>query len=265
MKGLCQDMWEECVELARLSAGMAPAAWCWHTDFYGWTPFDEIAHLALFDKFALLAVGDAEQFLRERSVLEEKLAQGVEISEVAAQRYAALDGPALLQSWQEQCARLVGVLQTTDPKARVPWFGPDMSVRSFATARLMETWAHGQDIYDLLHCRRATTSRLCHIAHLGVATYQWTFSNRGLRQPGYRPYVELSACGAETWTWGEASAESFVRGTALDFCLVVTQRRHYTDTTLRVGGRVAREWLEIAQCFAGPPADGPGPGKRKSG
>jgi uncharacterized protein (TIGR03084 family) len=126
-----------------------------------------------------------------------------------------------------------------------------MSVRSFVTARIMETWAHGQDIADTLSVNRAPTDRLRHVAHLGVSTRNWSYVVRGL-PPNQAPViVELAGPSAPTWRWGPDEAEDRVDGTALDFCLVVTQRRHWQDTGLRVRGEAAREWMTIAQAFAG--------------
>jgi uncharacterized protein (TIGR03084 family) len=68
--------------------------------------------------------------------------------------------------------------------------------------------------------------------------------------------VFAAPSGADTWTWGDPSAANTVRGPALDFCLVVTQRRHVDDTALDVQGDAAREWISIAQAFAGPPGEG---------
>ena len=41
---------------------------------------------------------------------------------------------------------------------------------------------------------------------------------------------------------------------------MVTQRRHLDDTDLEVVGDAARDWLLLAQAFAGPPSDGPDSG-----
>jgi uncharacterized protein (TIGR03084 family) len=137
-----------------------------------------------------------------------------------------------------------------------------MSTRSFATARLMETWAHGQDIWDMLGRERAPGPGLRHITHLGVTTYGWTFVNRKLPVPQPVPYVELQAPDGDRWTWGEPSDEHYVRGPALDFALLVTQRRHRADTRLAWAGDPADRWTRLAQCFAGDPTDGPSPGVR---
>jgi uncharacterized protein (TIGR03084 family) len=173
-----------------------------------------------------------------------------------------MNGAELLAYWRTRFSGLVEALACLDPKARLPWYGPTMSARSFATARMMETWAHGQDIFDAVPAGRQPTPRLKHIAHIGATTFGWTFANRKLPVPEPTPYIELDAPGNETWTWNDPSEENYVRGSAEDFCLVVTQRRNVADTGLRYAGDAAKNWLSIAQCFAGPPATPPEPGVR---
>lgn len=242
---------------------MAPQQWHAATAFYGWTPYDEIAHLCYFDEAALQAVRDAAAFRRHAAELSQRTARGDQISAIARATYAGLSAEQLLARWQAGYAALIDALALLDSKARLPWYGPDMSARSFATARLMETWAHGQDIWDLLRRRRPAHARLKHIAHLGVTTFSWTFVNRALEVPSPQPHIELLAPDGERWRWGEASATDFVRGDALEFCLLVTQRRHLDDTALEYAGAAASRWLPIAQCFAGAPADAPAAGVRK--
>ena len=169
---------------------------------------------------------------------------------------------ALLARWRLLHESLVNALAKLDSKSRLTWYGPPMSARSFATARLMETWAHGQDVWDVVRRRRPQTTRLKHIAHLGVTTFRWTFANRQMEAPQSAPFVELSAPGGGVWTWNDPSTDNFVRGSAEDFCLLVTQRRHLDDTELQFSGEVVRQWLSMAQCFAGPATDGPAPGVR---
>jgi len=257
------DLRAECAELAALCGGLAPAQWRVAGAFYGWSAWDEIAHLCYFDEAGLLAATDAGAFARDTRALAGRLARGEEISAIARERYGHLDGAALLAHWTPLSARLADALAALDPRARLPWYGPDMSARSFATARLMETWAHGQDVWDVAGRIRPATPRLRHIAHLGVTTYRWTFVNRGLPVPEPVPWVALDAPDGGTWTWGDPDASQWVRGPAQDFCLVVTQRRHMADTALAASEGSASRWLAIAQCFAGPPADGPAPGVRK--
>ncbi len=155
-------------------------------------------------------------------------------------------------------------LGASDPKRRLPWFGPDMGVPMFTTARYMETWAHGQEIYDLMKFERIHTDRIHNIAVIGVKTFGWTFVNRGLEPPGTSPYVRLVAPSGVVWEWNEPSESERVAGDAIDFCQVVTQVRNVADTKLAIVGEVAHRWMSIAQCFAGSPANPPPPGLRTS-
>jgi uncharacterized protein (TIGR03084 family) len=137
-----------------------------------------------------------------------------------------------------------------------------MAARSFATARLMETWAHGQDVADALGVRREPTDRLRHVAHIGVRARPFSYAVRGLDVPAGEVYVALDPpSGGEPWTWNDPTAPDRISGPALDFCLVVTQRRHPADTSLVVDGPLAAEWIAIAQAFAGPPGEGRRPGQ----
>jgi uncharacterized protein (TIGR03084 family) len=145
---------------------------------------------------------------------------------------------------------------------RLKWAGPDMSIRMFTTARQMETWAHGQAIYDLMRVTRAASDRLRNIAEIGVRTYGWTFANRKQPAPGPAPYVRLTGPSGAWWEWNDPTTANIVEGDALAFCQVVTQTRNIADTDLRVTGEPARAWMSVAQCFAGPPEDPPPPGAR---
>jgi len=274
MSPLCEDLRAECRELDTLLAVLSDEpGWALRTRFHGWSAWDEVAHLHLFDRLALIAIKDRDEFLRERREIETALASGKEISGIARERLAHLPGASIAAPWRETWEAMIYALGTLDPKARLPWFGPDMSARSFTTARLMETWAHGQDVWDALDRVRPTNARLGHIAQLGVLTFGWSFINRGLTPPATPPIVELETPDESIWSWNrqeihhssmtDTAAVSSVRGTALDFCLVVTQRRHVADTSLTVQGEVAKQWMSIAQCFAGPPATGPAAGSFK--
>jgi uncharacterized protein (TIGR03084 family) len=257
------ELRDEYADLVKLAQTLTPEQWRTRSAFFGWTPWDEIAHLCFFDETGLLAATDADAFARDTVAMHTQMAkEGKEISTIAREKYGALDGPALLARWRPISERLVDELAKLDPKARLPWYGPRMSARSFATARMMETWAHGQDIWDVAKRIRPATARLKHIAHLGVTTYGWTFVNRKLPVPEPVPCVTLQAPDGQTWTWGDESSSQYVRGPAHEFCLVVTQRRNVADTSLQVSDGAARQWMQIAQCFAGAPADGPAPGVR---
>jgi uncharacterized protein (TIGR03084 family) len=137
-----------------------------------------------------------------------------------------------------------------------------MAARSFITARLMETWAHGCDIADTLGRTPPVSARLRHIAHIGVRARPYAYMVNGLDVPATDVRVELAAPDGDIWSWGDdPDVSDLVRGTALDFCLVVTQRRHMADTALEITGDAARQWMGIAQAFAGPPGGGREPGQ----
>jgi uncharacterized protein (TIGR03084 family) len=236
--------------------------WSRQTPFLRWTPWDVLAHLHFFDRVSLLSLTDAEAFAAERKAVIQAVATGRSGAEVTREKLGHLGNAELLETWRKTCHEMAQQLGASDPSRRLPWFGPDMGVRMFTTARYMETWAHGQDVYDLMRVPRTHTDRIKNIAVLGVKTFGWTFVNRGLAPPGAPPYVRLVAPSGAIWEWNEPNDESRVAGNAIDFCHVVTQGRNVADTALEVVGETARRWMTIAQCFAGGPADPPRPGER---
>lgn len=262
MKELCADLLTEYRQLASLVEALTPQQWGQKTPFCGWTPWDQIAHLCFFDESALLAAKSPEAFAAETAELQKQLGDSIDMDAVARARFGHLDGPRLIPYWRRRFEALVALLSGMDPKTRLPWYGPALSVRSFATARMMETWAHGQDIVDCTGQQRIVGEGIRNIAHLGVGTFGWTFLNRNLAIPEPAPYIELQAPSGESWIWNAPPSDRhYLQGSAEEFCLVVTQRRNVADTGLRFGGSAA-EWLPIAQCFAGPPEDPPAPGWR---
>ena len=244
-----------------LDAVLAPlddAAWRRPTPAPGWTVAHQIAHLTWTDEQALLAATDPAAFT---ALVTEMLDGKLTVDSVAADG-AARPPRELLKNWRTARDALATALQATPNGTKLPWFGPPMSATSMATARLMETWAHGLDIADALNQPHPATNRLRHIAHLAVRTRDFAFTVRGLEPPAEPFSVRLTAPDGTTWAWGPDEARQKVTGPALDFCLVATQRRHRRDTTLTPAGPDADRWLDIAQAFAGPPGAGRPPAKR---
>jgi uncharacterized protein (TIGR03084 family) len=176
--------------------------------------------------------------------------------------FQGLAGRALLDAWHQGFQATADAFAQADPKARLKWPGPDMSARSSITARLMETWAHGQEVYDHLGVVRQNADRVQNIVMLGVNTFGWTYATRGTQPPGPMPHLVLTAPSGAVWTYGDASTTERVEGPAEAFCQVVTQTRNIADTTLKVTGPVATDWMSKAQCFAGAPETPPAPGLR---
>lgn len=247
-RSLLDDLAAEHAELDAVVMPLPEAEWSRATPAEGWTISDTILHLALTDDVAAMAAADPAAF---EAYQQERRASGIDPFQINR----GIAPAQLLALWRKNRQTLLESLAGIDQKRRIAWFGPPMSASSHATARLMETWAHGQDILDAVGVERVATPRLKHIAHLGVRTRAYSFSQHGLKPPSNEVRVELAAPGGGVWTWGdahsEAEAEDHVTGPALDFCLVAVQRRHLDDTDLRYNGPHAREWLLIAQTFAG--------------
>ncbi|MGY1687748.1 TIGR03084 family metal-binding protein [Geodermatophilus sp. SYSU D00867] len=253
LQALVDDLDAESADLDARVAPLDDAAWLTPTPAAGWDVRDTVNHLRFFDRDALLAVTDPAGFAALVAGLGEGAGDYVE----RLTREGRADPPAdVLAAWRSGRAALAAALRAADPGVRVPWFGPPMSPASFVTARLMETWAHGQDVVDALGQTREPTARLRSVAEIGVRARPFAYAVRGLPVPDRPVRVELTGPGGESWTWGPGDAADVVRGTALDFCLLVTQRRHRDDLDLEVTGPAAREWAGIAQAFAGPPGAG---------
>ncbi|WP_210602834.1 TIGR03084 family metal-binding protein [Brevibacterium oceani] len=257
VRELCIDLAEEQHRLREVLNGLGESDWARLTPAEHWTIHDQIAHLAHFDFITRLAVVQPNRFIAIRDTI------------VDLQTYVDLIGPANLSRtgedmqrwWCVESSKLVDVIKTADPGTRVPWFGPQMSLPTKITARIMETWAHGQDIRDALKVPPSPSSNLAHIARIGVLAFPNSFAVRGIDVPTAAVRVELELGDGTVWTAGPDHATETVTGPIEDFCLVVTQRRHIADTALRTEGLTASRWMRIAQAFAGPPGSGRAPGQ----
>lgn len=254
---LCADLAAEHDDLDRVVAPLEPEAWDVPTPAIPWSVRDQIAHLTFFDEQAVLAATDPEAFAVGLATLLQDYEGYMDAPLIAAR---AQPPAAVLDQWRDARTNLLETFDVMDPGARVPWYGPAMSAASFITARIMETWAHGQDVVDALGVERMPTDRLKHIAFLGVRARPFSYQAHRKAMPPEPVAVRLDAPGGDVWAWDEDASQS-IAGSALDFCLLVTQRRHPADTDLRADGGAAEEWLSIAQCFAGPPGEGRAPGQ----
>ncbi len=232
------------------------------TQFKGWTIDDVIGHLHFWNYAADLSLCDEQEFAKLLAWVTRRLGAGEGHRGFTTEWLDGLRGCALRERWREFALVMSERFAAADPERRLQWAGPPMKAATSITARQMETWAHGQEIYDLLGVECEHTDRIKNIALLGVKTYGWTFKNRGLEPPGPPPHVRLTAPSGAVWQWNEPDEANLVEGAAVEFCKVVTQTRNVADTSLRVVGPVAEQWMRIAQCFAGPPEDPPPPGTR---
>ena len=232
------------------------------TLFKAWTIDDILGHLHMFNLAAERALESDAAFQAFFAPIQQALAHGKTLLESQVPWLNGLSGPALFEAWTEGAERLADAYAQADPKQRVKWAGPAMSARSSITARQMETWAHGQAVFDLLGIDRADTDRIRNIAHLGVSTFASTLINRKEAVPEPVPHVVLTGPSGAVWTWNGEQPENAVQGSAVEFSQVVTQVRNIADTSLKVSGDAARRWMEQAQCFAGQPVNAPAAGSR---
>ncbi|MDH6244398.1 TIGR03084 family metal-binding protein [Mycobacterium sp. OTB74] len=249
------DLHAESDDLDRLVADLPAADWARATPAEGWTIAHQIAHLWWTDRVAVVSVTDEDGFAE---LLTEAWKNPTGFVDAAAEELAQTPPTDLLAQWRTTRHRLHESLLTVEPGRKLPWFGPPMSAASMASARLMETWAHGVDVADALGVRREPTDRLRSIAHIGVRTRDFAYTVNELTPPTDVFHVELSAPGGGVWTWGPDDATQRVSGSAEDFCLLVTQRRALRDLDVTAVGDDAAQWLTIAQAFAGPPGKGRG-------
>lgn len=256
------DFRDECAALYEALRDVPAERWVQPTQFKRWTYEDIVGHLTLFDHAARLTIESearARAFFRD---IRAHLDAGETLVAFTRRWTEGARGRALLERWIASARELADRYAAEDPQRRVVWGGPSMSVRSCLSARQMETWAHGQAVFDSLGRERIETDRLKNIAVIGINTFAWSFANRGLTVPPQRPNVRLTAPSGALWEWSSRGGEDVIEGPAVDFCRVVAQTRNLADTTLAVSGAVARQWMSIAQCFAGPPQPPPASGTR---
>ncbi len=247
------DLTAEGDALEALVAPLDEAGWRTPTPAEGWDVATQVAHLAWTDEVAVAAATDKQTW--DAYVLE-AIADPTGYVDKSALEGGAVPPEELLARWRTARKALQETLRTYPAGEKMPWFGPPMSPVSMGTARFMETWAHGLDVAEALGVETEPTDRIRHVAHLGVRTRNFSFGVHSLEPPAEEFRVELRAPSGELWTWGPPDAAQRVTGSAYDFCLRVTQRRHRDDLDLVATGPDADRWLDIAQAFAGPPGAG---------
>jgi uncharacterized protein (TIGR03084 family) len=256
------DFRDESLALHALLAAQGDAVFGLETQFKRWTVDDVLLHLHFWNVAADLSLQDTAAFEAFYAPVAETLMRGEPLRSFESAWVGHARGPVLLEVWRAQVLAMTDRFAAADPRKRLAWASLAMSARSSISARLMETWAHGQAIWDTLGLERVDTDRIRHVAVLGVNTFGWSFASRKLPVPPQPPHVRLVAPSGAVWTWNPPSETDLVEGPATAFCQVVAQTRNVADVGLRVVGETARAWMAIAQCFAGPPRRPPAPGKR---
>jgi len=232
------------------------------TQFKGWTINTILQHLHYFNYAARVSLEDGPEIRQLLEDLRKSQQKGETLVAYADSKLDGVKGRSLLRLWRDYYTDMAHAFQEADPKKRIKWAGPDMSVLSSITARLMETWAHGQGVYDLLGATREDRDYIKNIVVLGNNTFAWTFTNREEEVPDPKPFLKLRGPSNDIWKYNDHSEHNLIEGAATEFCQVVTQTRNIRDTNLKVVGKTAKRWMAVAQCFAGPPQNPPSPGTR---
>ncbi|MFJ6787419.1 TIGR03084 family metal-binding protein [Streptomyces angustmyceticus] len=220
--------------------------WSIPTPAPGWTIAHQIAHLAWSDANALSALRTPDAFRAELGRAE---TEGSGYADKAAAAGAAKPRSLLLDEWRAGRAELAAALLDTPWDHAFPWYMSKVTPALMVPLRLMETWAHGQDVFDAVGVAHRPTDRLRHVASLGVLGRALSFAAVGLPEPAAPFRVELTASDGQTWVWGPEAATQRVQGSAMDFCLRVTRRRPWSETDLTATGEDAQKWLEVARIF----------------
>ena len=235
---LLADLAAEQRALDDLLAPLDEARWRAPTPADGWTVHHTVAHLAL------------AELLAHASVIEGRDPVGS-----GPFPFTAPDEPAaLLDAWRAARRATLSAFAERDDRDRVPWGGRRMAVRSLATARLMETWAHGLDCFAAVDVTPHDTDRLVHVARLGWRSLPVAFAVAG-EEPTAPPEslrVELTAPSGATWAFGPepADAAGTVRGDAGVWCRVVTHRwRSPEPAPLQCDGDLAVASVRVARAF----------------
>ncbi|HEV2781542.1 MAG TPA: TIGR03084 family metal-binding protein [Actinophytocola sp.] len=252
------DLAAETDAVDRLVADLDAATLASPTPAEGWTIRDQIGHLAFIFKLAGLAAADGETF----KAVTAKAGNDFDAAINAALADYRSDPPELLISrWRAESSTAIKALAALPPMQPVPWLVRPLPAFILASAGMMELIGHGQDIADALGVRREWTDRIKHVVAFAVRVWDFGYLARGLTPPDAEFRFELTSPSGQLWEFGPADAEQRIVGKAVDFCLLVTRRRHRDDLELVATGAEADHWLDIAQAYRGSPGSGRQPGQ----
>ena len=257
------DFRDECNAVYSILENLKEQDYEMPTQFKGWTFNNVIGHLHVWNYAADISLKDGDEWKNFANSALQALGNGSSMNEFEQTITKGIQGPELLSMWKEYYTDMTERFAVADPKKRVKWMGPDMSVRSSISARHMETWAHAQELYDSLGLDRINEDRIKNIVIIGNNTFKWCFTVHKKTLPSIRPYLKLTSPSGEIWEYNEISEEHKIEGLAEEFCQVVTQVRNIKDVNLKLTGDIAKEWMSVAQCFAGGAEQPPLPGTRK--
>ncbi|HEY2505071.1 MAG TPA: TIGR03084 family metal-binding protein [Streptosporangiaceae bacterium] len=252
------DLKAENKALDQIVAGLSAAQWDEPSAAAGWTIKHQVAHLSSIAVVATIAATDPDLFVKVTAGADKDFDGAVN---ALLTPYLVMEPADLLARWRKERDAAAEALTALPPDQMVPWVARSIPASVLACAGLMELFAHGQDITDALGVRREYTDRIGHLAWFATRNRDFGYMVRGLTPPEAPFRFELTAPSGITWEFGPADADNKITGPALDFCLLVTRRRHQADLALHATGDEAVRWMDIAQAYRGSPGDGRQPGQ----
>ncbi|MDP3040766.1 MAG: TIGR03084 family metal-binding protein [Deltaproteobacteria bacterium] len=257
MQEILRDLKAEQETLDHFLGTLSEPQWDLPSPAEGWTVKDSVAHIAHIDEVAVSLLGG------DYRPLEEAARVKLGFTEIGPQKGRAMKPAEVLLWWREIRSAMMKELFQCDPKQRIPWFAMPMGARAFATARLMETWAHGLDCFDAAGAEPEDTDRLRHVAFLAYMARPYAYQVNGLAIPTTPLRIELILPSGSSWAQGPEDVPDRIRGRAGEFCRVAVRRRNWRDMSLEIEGEEAKRFMAIVQTYAGPPGSGRKPQKGK--
>ncbi len=216
--------------------------WDRATPAKGWTIRDTISHLADTEELAAAAIARTADLTPYRS--SENLD---ELNQVAVARGRKMRPQDVIEWWRGGRAKVVEPLSHMKASERIEWFSGSISARTLATTRLMETWAHGLDIYAAMGADVEDTQRIRHVCWLGWKTLPYAFK---IADEDYVPIrVEVIGPGYAKWVYGPEDATDVIKGSASDFARLVVRRIAPDKTRLKVTGDGAEKAMKLARAY----------------
>lgn len=256
------DLAVEADEIDKLVAGLAPEQWALETPAPTWTIAHQIAHLAGMFRLSGLSAADPTTFITLMNSLSPDFDANVHNS---LAEFLGDPPDVLLSRWHLERDTAIKQFSVLPQEHMIPWLVRPIPVAIMVKVGLMELFAHAQDIADTLGVRRERTSRIWHVAEFAVHAWTFGYLARGMVPPATPFRFELIGPAGDRRTLGAPGAQQEIAGSAVDFCLLATRRRHRDDVDLTASGPDADVWLDIAQAYRGPAGDGRRPGQFPKG
>jgi uncharacterized protein (TIGR03084 family) len=222
---------------------IGPKDWERPTPAKGWSIRDTISHLADSAHLAgdALAGGNAIETYRTAPNLDA-------LRQEAVKKGRKMRYQDVIEWWRGGRAKVVEPLSRMDADHRIDWIAGSMSARTFATMRLMETWAHGLDIYAAMKTDVEDTARIRHICFLGWKTLPYAFK---AADEDYSPVrVEVIGPAYAKWVFGPADTDQVIKGPAGEFARLAVRRIKRKDAkNLKASGDVAETALQVVRAY----------------